>query len=256
LVKNMYLLILVVGTAIFAASNVVTFSDKILFQYPLPDFLLGIFSIFRASSRMFYLSFYVIFLCVIVLLSRFPQRKGFFLVLLLITLQLVDIYPALSGRRKHFANYSDIVGLDIASNDFNKILSQFDYFITYDHRLPRNENLFAIAKNNMITNGDFSNRRATDQEHQFRDDAFNDLFLGNPNPQYVYSFTDRSTLWQYYNKHSDKLFFVEIDNFQYYNEHSDKLFYIEMNNLLLLIPRKENITIPIQLDLPIKANGD
>lgn len=53
----MYIIVSVFMT-LFALSNVITFNDKILVTIPLPEALLNLCGIFRASSRMFYFVYY------------------------------------------------------------------------------------------------------------------------------------------------------------------------------------------------------
>lgn len=54
----------------FAISNVVTFNDKTLLTVPLPDVILNICGIFRASSRLFYPVYYIIYIFLIVFFWR------------------------------------------------------------------------------------------------------------------------------------------------------------------------------------------
>ena len=51
-------IITAIGMTAFAISHVVTFNDKILATIPLPDKILNLCGIFRASSRIFYFTYY------------------------------------------------------------------------------------------------------------------------------------------------------------------------------------------------------
>lgn len=77
--KNGWLLAACLGLALYALSNVVTWGGDVLLEYPLPEQVLLLCNIFRASGRMFYPVYYLLFLAALCLLWRF--------------------WPALAGRR-------------------------------------------------------------------------------------------------------------------------------------------------------------
>ena len=92
---------------IFAISNVVTFEDKNILTISLPKKIVELCGIFRASSRMFYPMFYIIFLTNIVYIWKKIKFKEKDIVPILILgliamIQLVDIYPAISYKHKYF----------------------------------------------------------------------------------------------------------------------------------------------------------
>ncbi|MCQ2519960.1 MAG: DUF6311 domain-containing protein [Lachnospiraceae bacterium] len=57
--NNWFLLLCMVLLTVFAVSNVITYNDKELLHIPLPEAVLNLCGIFRASSRMFYAPYYV-----------------------------------------------------------------------------------------------------------------------------------------------------------------------------------------------------
>lgn len=103
--ENIGLFLVCIAMTIFAVSNVVTFNDKIIFEYYLPDFIVRICDTFRSSGRIFYPVYYIIFLSEIVFLIRkFFNKKNFliFSLSLLIFIQLTDISPVIIQKHKDF----------------------------------------------------------------------------------------------------------------------------------------------------------
>jgi hypothetical protein len=82
--------------AIFSASNRVVLAKWELFTVPLPAFLASIFGIFRASGRLFWPVFYMIYgAAFAVILGRFPRRGLAFLLPALFLLQVADSWDGM-----------------------------------------------------------------------------------------------------------------------------------------------------------------
>ncbi len=82
---------------LFALSNRITLNDRIIFSYPLMEFILYGCNIFRSSGR-----FYLWFLGVIVgIIRTFPRQKKI-AILFLIVIQILDISPALAYKYAYF----------------------------------------------------------------------------------------------------------------------------------------------------------
>lgn len=69
--KEWLVLIICFFLVLFSVSNVVTYNDKELFTIQLPEFLLKLCGIFRASSRLFYPVYYLFFLFIFVSLWQY-----------------------------------------------------------------------------------------------------------------------------------------------------------------------------------------
>lgn len=95
--RHLFLLLFALCSTIFAVSNVICAFSHVLLRVPLPQLLLSIFSAFRASGRLFWGVYYLLFLSCIVLWIRLPaKRRGARLALIfLCLLQLVDLSPTL-----------------------------------------------------------------------------------------------------------------------------------------------------------------
>jgi hypothetical protein len=235
--RNICLLILCVILALFAVSNVVTYNDSVLFTYSLPTFILNLCAVFRASSRMFYVVYYLIFLTLILLvLSRFSGRKANSLLVMLLIIQILDISPALVNKHKYFNEYSQNTDATYEFADFDKLLSQYKYFIS--EGVLGFRNVAQLGKNHMITNIDISNRNAGNKEEisKFRNKRINDLISGNLDLQTIYAFADKD-IWSVM-----------------YANNENNVYPVEVNDMFLLVPKTERLNISESLiSIPHKA---
>lgn len=105
--RNWLLLLFALGCFVFALSNVVTCNDQILLEYGLPARVLKLCSVFRASSRMFYVVFYLVLLWGLsrLCLLRRPALRGI-LITAVLALQLLDLSPALETKFESFRRES------------------------------------------------------------------------------------------------------------------------------------------------------
>lgn len=116
--RNLWLLLVAFGLSAFAVSNVVTLNGEVLFEYPLPEPILYLCGIFRASSRMFYLVYYLVFLSVLVLIWRNRSRvlkiggRGTLMAcaacVLLCTVQLWDLSGMILEKHEKMAGATQI----------------------------------------------------------------------------------------------------------------------------------------------------
>lgn len=80
---------------LFAWSNVITLNGTTLFTIPLPEKVQELCSVFRASGRMFWPVYELLFLLACLTAIRLPKRIGIGAMAVLLTLQLYDLSPAL-----------------------------------------------------------------------------------------------------------------------------------------------------------------
>lgn len=70
------LLIVCIVFTLFALSNVITFDEKVCFTYLLPEWLIDICGIFRASGRLFYPVYYLLILLLLFTLWHLRSILG------------------------------------------------------------------------------------------------------------------------------------------------------------------------------------
>lgn len=110
--ENIYLILALLFLTVFSVTNVVTWNDKELLNIPIPDWLYWKAGIFRASGRIFYPVYYVIFTYIIYQLAEMRQVKvGLFLLAAGVGLQIVDISGVLEEKHRMMDENSKFVSL-------------------------------------------------------------------------------------------------------------------------------------------------
>ncbi len=124
------LLCFVAVISLFAITNVVSWNDKILFTIPIPNKLLQVADIFRASARYFWVAYYLILFFGIMMAIQFVGRIVFAVPLLIIVLlvQLYD-YKLLLGT-EHIDNYHTYHP-PIQEAQWRRLFEMHDTFIFY-----------------------------------------------------------------------------------------------------------------------------
>ena len=85
---------------ITAITNKVHLFNSIIFDFELPEIFYGILSVVRASGRLVWPVYYLIFLISIIFLYKnFSKKNSFYILILILFIQFVDIYP---GLKRHY----------------------------------------------------------------------------------------------------------------------------------------------------------
>lgn len=124
---NWFYLVAMAGMTLFAVSNVVTLNDRVILTVPLPENVLYLCGIFRASSRMFYPVIYTMMVWSVGMLcgqfegwrrqSGWRSRPALIPAVLLtaaVALQLYDLHGAIGGLHAHMAQR--LAGSSLADN--------------------------------------------------------------------------------------------------------------------------------------------
>ena len=83
-----------------AISNKVHLFNNLILSFELPTILYGMLSVVRASGRLFWPVYYLIFfISIIFLYKKFSKKNSLYILTLVFCLQFVDIYP---GLKKFF----------------------------------------------------------------------------------------------------------------------------------------------------------
>ncbi len=107
-IKKYWRELVAVGCVLFvalvvAASPVVTFGDRLLFQLPLPEIIEKLWSIFRASGRVVWIIVYAVMFFAICGVARcFSRKIACFVIVLMLALQIFDIHGILLGINEKF----------------------------------------------------------------------------------------------------------------------------------------------------------
>ena len=82
-----------------AISNKIYFLNQLIFSIEIPNFIYGLLSVVRASGRLVWPIYYIIFLFSIILIFKnFSYKNSLIILIFIFALQLLDIYP---GIKKH-----------------------------------------------------------------------------------------------------------------------------------------------------------
>lgn len=92
--------VVVILYALFALTNVISINDKVLFKIPLPDFLLNLGEVFRASARFFWVVFYLLLFYLLIAVSKMkiPAIAVSVILVVAVLVQLYDTKSLLLSR--------------------------------------------------------------------------------------------------------------------------------------------------------------
>ncbi|HKH61199.1 MAG TPA: DUF6311 domain-containing protein [Flavitalea sp.] len=118
------LIVLLVLYTLFAVTHIVTFNDNILFKIPIPEIIIKLGEIFRASARFFWAPYYVFlfFILITVAKSRVPYATRSFILLGALCIQLYDIKLLLTHLQLSRGAYHP----PINTPKWNSIIKEFD----------------------------------------------------------------------------------------------------------------------------------
>lgn len=102
---------------ITACSPVVTFGDKKILEYPLPESIIHLWRIFRSSGRMAWIAVYIIMLCTCILLAQLLNKRTVIICAAVgLVLQVYDSHLVIDSTNKRFN--SDVVYNSVLDDDF------------------------------------------------------------------------------------------------------------------------------------------
>lgn len=98
--KHLGLLVVLLGLSAFAVSNKIGFGSH-GYEFPLPEFMLQLANVFRASGRMFWPAFYtMVFVMIFLVVRGYKQRVATLLLGFALSIQIVDASVAWAEVRK------------------------------------------------------------------------------------------------------------------------------------------------------------
>jgi len=123
------LIILVIILTLFSVTHIVSLNDKVLFKIPIPDQLLKIGEILRASARFFWTPYYLIVLfCIIgIAKSKLPRFVKLFVAFIALIIQFYDTKTLFTYR--HLTNGSYQMPIDEKS--WSTLFKEFDEIVLY-----------------------------------------------------------------------------------------------------------------------------
>ena len=124
--RHIPMVILIACFVLFSITNIVSLNNKILFTIPLPSILVNLGEIFRASSRFFWLPYYLIFFFCIYFVSKssIPVALKSFILIIALLVQLYDTSPLLTFRKMPSGSYNPPLNENLKS-----LIGEFDQII-------------------------------------------------------------------------------------------------------------------------------
>lgn len=150
-------LIFIVGLIlILSLSNRITLFSHTLFTIPLPNFIVKLWSIFRATGRLFWPVFYLIYIFIFIQLFRFFKGRKLkyglaILLALIFVIQTIDMSHILAEKREFFA-YEQTYTSPLKSSFWQDAPKAYQHLIVFsappDYTFP----IFAMANKMTINN--------------------------------------------------------------------------------------------------------
>lgn len=213
---NIYLILALVFLTVFSVTNVVTWNDKELLNIPIPDWLYWKAGIFRASGRIFYPVYYVIFTYIIYQLAEMPQvRVGLGILIAGVIIQFVDMSGVLEEKHLMMDENAKFVSLldDEVLTEAAKGRTKVTLAATWDIVEMRRIAVWA-GKNGMKTSYTVANSGIYPEADALMGKEIEALEAGNYDETIIYATQDLDVFTKWMNA-------LEEDSFTkyYYNDY-------------------------------------
>lgn len=105
------LLLIFITAIIVALSPEITIGNVILLQLKLPDFIINIWSIFRASGRIVWIDIYIIEIVSFIIFSKIVNKKNILMpvIIILFIIQIYDIHLVIINKHNQFAKETEYI---------------------------------------------------------------------------------------------------------------------------------------------------
>lgn len=227
---NIWLLLACLFMTLFATSHIIALNEKVLLEINLPEWLLNLCGIFRASSRMFYPVYYLIFLFAIVMTYRLFNRKKaltYFVLLFFLGLQVYDLKGVLFEKHEYMKTITEY---DFGGDEELLELQDYDMLISQTFSLGDDRYLWYISgRNNLLANGSAFASRVTASSQAIVDEEFERIEAEGLNTKYVYV-TGNPEVYENW-----KVRFGEEADFYTWEQSYEKMWFDDM---LFMIPKK------------------
>ena len=183
--------------ALYAISHRVTLWDKVLFEVPLPQFLLEFSQIFRSTGRLFWPAYYGIVLATITLVVHRYGRRATIILALALCLQVADLIPVLShggivarGADRPYVSPLRSSFWQEAARHYKRVIVAPAAFTVEDF-IPLT---FYAASHGMEINIAYYGRPPGEKAQQRQREKMRDFLAGKVDPQALYVIKDPKLL--------------------------------------------------------------
>ena len=194
--KSFFLYLFIIFSFLFSISNrVYAFSYKI-FDFTLPQKVHSIFSAFRASGRLFWsVNYMLVLLCIIFILyySKNNTKKQILFLIIILTIQIFDMYPALNEKHNSFNTNYDYIKSDYV--EYTKGNNALFFLEIFEQRETTALLLKEKISNNLllISRDGYGIKEMDEEINAVRENLLNNV---NPYENTTYTTTDEYFIWQ------------------------------------------------------------
>ncbi|TQR43693.1 DUF6311 domain-containing protein [Paenibacillus popilliae] len=183
--------VLLVGAMIFsivAISSIVTFNDIILVNVPVNNFVEKVLGIVRASGRLFWPVYYLIFVFMFyILIKNTSARKTTLLLLVVLTVQYADLSPKFNEFNSQYT-YDYKWDSKLKDSIWNDIGQKYSKIVFIPPNVNENYPSFAVlaAKYHMAIEPVYVARDNTKKRQQYNDTLMREFSKGGWEKETVY----------------------------------------------------------------------
>ena len=219
-------LFITISFLLVSLSHRVSFANILLFEIDLPKYIYGILSVIRASGRLFWPVYYLLFLgSIIIIYNKFSKRKSLYILSFLLLFQLIDTSAGLKKYYKLNGLEKEQTEIDYQFwNRFNKKnqILKTTYLSNETHLLMslRNGLLSQNFKSTDISTHGRYNREAASISRSKLYKAFDEGIF------------EKNTIFAIHNKN-------HLRNLKYLYENKNVGFFLK-NNIWMIVPGEKN----------------
>ncbi|RJF99359.1 DUF6311 domain-containing protein [Noviherbaspirillum saxi] len=201
------LLLIAVALLVYAVSNQVALGGTEWFSYALPAPLAGIAATFRATGRMAWLAYYLLYLGVLVaIFTRLPKRPALLLSLGLLCVQLADTNDAFRFFRDKFG-HAPARAAELQSpiwNEFARKYRHVVYVLPYNAPKGYVQLAYFVGSNGMTINVGYFARVSEARQTQARQQVEQAVRTGKLSADTLYVF-ENDELWEVAQRQRDSV---------------------------------------------------
>lgn len=165
-IKNhCFLIVACIFCILFAITNQITLDDKIILKFPIAPKIQDLFGIFRASSRMFYPVYYLVYIWMLFALYEMKEKFGLHkirvLCLLIVLIQLADLHSCIIQKHQYMIQKNNEISI-LDNMPMSEIAKEKEYLLVEQFYGERRITAVWALKNQMkiyfstANSGDYS----------------------------------------------------------------------------------------------------
>ncbi len=187
---NAVLILACIFLVMFAVSNVICFGNTVVLEIPFPEFLTDLCGIFRASSRMFWPVYYLMFAFVIVVMVKIFENRPKAVVIIIAAFLCLQVYDMKGVISEKHVQMQEKLQYQFNGPERLMQLDEYDFILeNYDNN---NRYVMYIAgHNNLATNAKDFNSGSYPMADKLQKEELQRIEAEPLNSRYVYVTDDK-----------------------------------------------------------------